>query len=90
MIRIVVENAFVFLLPTLAYITWVAFKKNDWPGIWSVLRDAPLVKLLASGAVLMLLTLAIFSSRTGHAPGESYQPKIFKDGQLQPGETRKP
>lgn len=63
MIRIVIENAFIFLLPTLAYIAWTAFKLDKWPGLGAVIRAAPLVKLFVAGAVLMLGALAVVAVR---------------------------
>ncbi|MBX9684298.1 MAG: hypothetical protein K2X41_10955 [Hyphomicrobium sp.] len=90
MIRIVVENLFFFLLPTLFYITWIAFKSNTWPGLGSILKDAPLVTLFALGVLLMLMTLAVLSSREGNRPGDAYQPPIFKDGHIEPGHRTSP
>ena len=90
MMRITIENLFVFMLPVLGYIAWVAFKRNDWPGLSAVLRDAPLVKLFVSGAVFMLATLALFSSRSHNTPDEAYVPPVYKDGQLQPGRAVQP
>jgi hypothetical protein len=87
MIRIVIENLFVFLLPTLIYIGWVAFVRNDWPGLFAVLKAAPLVYLFIAGAVMMLLALLVFSSRTGNAPGEAYVPPSFEGGKLNPGHS---
>lgn len=63
MIRIVIENALIFLLPTIGYIAWTAFKLSVWPGLGAVLRDAPLVKLFVAGAALMLGTLAVVAVR---------------------------
>lgn len=85
MIRIVIENLFFFLLPTMAYITYIAFRRNDWPGLWQVLRDAPLVSLFVTGAVLMFATFILFSTATGHRPGESYTPPAYSGGKLVPG-----
>lgn len=87
MTRIIIENAFVFFLPTLVYLVWVTFKENRWRGAMAILRDAPLVKLFISGAFLMLLALTVISSRDGHQPSESYTPPNFKDGKLEPGHT---
>ena len=87
MIRIIIENLFFFLLPTIVYIGWIAFKRNDWPGLGSVIRDAPLLKLFLLGAASMLITLVAFSSRSQNAPGEAYEPPVFKDGKLQPGHS---
>ena len=90
MIRIVLENIFFFLLPTLLYVVYVAFKRNDWPGLWAVLKAAPLVKLFALGAALMIGTLVLLSSKTGHRPGEGYTPPSYSDGKLDPGNSRTP
>lgn len=87
MIRIVLENVFFFLLPTLVYLVYVAFKTNDWPGLWAVLKKAPLAQLFATGAVIMIATLIAFSSSDGHKPGEAYTPSTFEDGRLQPGNS---
>ncbi len=88
MIRIVLENIFFFLLPTLMYLVYVAFKTNDWPGLWAVLKNAPLAQLFVTGAVIMIATLILFSSSDGHKPGEAYTPSTFQDGKLQPGNSR--
>lgn len=85
MIRIVVENLFFFLLPTLGYIAWVAFEANDWPGLGPVLRTAPLAKLFVAGAAIMFGSLAFFATRAHNVPGEVYVPAVFKDGHIEPG-----
>lgn len=87
MIRVVIENIFFFLLPALCYIAFVAFKRNDWPGLGVVLTEAPLLKLFGLGAALMLTALIVFSSASGGKPGEAYQPPVFKDGRVEPGHT---
>ncbi|MCB1483902.1 MAG: hypothetical protein KDJ17_03320 [Hyphomicrobiaceae bacterium] len=85
MIRIVLENLFLFLLPTLAYLSYIAYQRNDWPGLWKVLAEAPLVQLFVTGAFLMIATLLAFSSASGHRPGEAYTPPSYQDGKLLPG-----
>ena len=85
MIRIVIENVFFFLVPTLVYIAWIAFTRNDWPGIGAVIKAAPLLKLFALGAGMMLVALVAISSRSGNTPDEAYAPPVYKDGKLQPG-----
>lgn len=87
MIRIVIENVFFFLLPTLAYIAFIAFKTNRWPGLGTVMKGAPLLKLFAAGAALMVTTLIAFSSTSGGRPGDTYQPPVFKDGHVEPGHS---
>ena len=85
MIRIVIENVFFFLLPSLLYLAYIAFIRNDWPGVGAVVRAAPLLKLFALGAALMLSSLFIFSSKSGHDPREQYTPPSYSDGTLKSG-----
>ena len=88
MIRIVIENAFFFLIPTLLYIAWEAFTRKTWPGLSIVLNTAPLLNLFVLGAALMLTTLVAFSSRAHNTPDEAYVPPVFQDGKLQPGHAQ--
>ncbi len=88
MIRILIENAFFFLIPTLVYMSWEAYVRRDWPGLGQVLRTAPLLNLFFMGAALMLLTLVAFSSRANNTPDEAYVPPVFQDGKLQPGHAQ--
>jgi hypothetical protein len=85
MIRIVIENAFVFLIPTLLYIAWIAFIRDDWPGLGPVIKAAPLTQLFALGTAMILTALVVFSSRSGNTPDEAYVPPLVQDGKLQPG-----
>jgi hypothetical protein len=87
MIRIVIENVLFFLLPTLFYVAWVAFRDDEWSGLAAIVREAPLFKLFIAGAALMLTTLIAFSSRTYNAPQDVYVPQSMHDGKLEPGRT---
>lgn len=87
MIRIVIENIFFFSLPTLVYIAWVAFNEDEWAGIASVIREAPLLRLFVAGAALMLATLVAFSSRSGNSPHDVYVPPAIEDGKVEPGHS---
>lgn len=93
MIRTVIENLLLFLLPTLIYVGWILFTRarraadndNDDAGLLSdLLGDAPLVWLFVSGAFLVIVTLTFFGSSSGGKPGQHYQPSVFKDGKVQP------
>lgn len=93
MIRTVIENLLLFLLPTLLYAAWVLFSrskaetgdKTDGSRSFSgILDDAPLLWLFASGALLVIVTLAIFGTSSGGKPGQHYQPSIMKDGKIVP------
>jgi hypothetical protein len=94
MIRIVIENLILFLLPTIAYVGWVLIARPKTlergpdgrikPS--SILNDAPLIWLAASGTILLVVTLIAFGSTSGGGrPGQTYMPPVLKDGKIQPG-----
>lgn len=86
MIRIVIENILLFLLPTIIYVAYVYLTRDDEkPGAARVLNDAPLIWLFIAGAVLMLATLVTFGSMSGGKPGQTYTPPVLKDGHIEPG-----
>jgi hypothetical protein len=91
MIRVVIENRLLFLLPTMLYAAWAVFKhyqseSDGPPDHQQMISDAPLMWLFSVGAILVLLTLFAFeSSSTGGKPGQHYQPPSMKDGRIEPG-----
>jgi hypothetical protein len=86
MIRIVIENILLFLLPTIIYVAYVYLTSDDEkPGAARVLNDAPLFWLFIAGAALMLVTLVTFGSMSGGKPGQTYTPPVLKDGRIEPG-----
>jgi hypothetical protein len=87
MIRIVIENIFFFMLPTLIYIAWIAFSEDEWAGLPAVVREAPLLRLFLAGAALMLTTLVTFSTHTHNGPHDVYIPPSVEDGKLEPART---
>jgi hypothetical protein len=62
MIRIVVENILLFLLPTFVYVAYVYMTREEGPGATSVLDDAPLLWLFAARAVCVIVTHVTFGS----------------------------
>lgn len=94
MIRTVIENILLFLLPTLLYLAWVLFQRSraeardadspDQQAMMHLLDDAPLLWLFVTGALLVIVTLTAFGSSSGGRPGQHYQPSILKDGKIQP------
>jgi hypothetical protein len=86
MIRAVIENILLFLLPTLVYVIYVAVTRDDAKR--GLLDAAPLGWLLGAGTGLVFLTLALFGSNTGSKPGAVYVPAEFKDGKIQPGRLK--
>jgi Family of unknown function (DUF6111) len=92
MIRIVIENFLLFLLPTFIYVAWVIMTKKNTPNTKTkaatpadIFADAPVLWLFASGAVLVVVTLIAFGSTSGGKPGQRYEPSSIKDGQIKPG-----
>lgn len=96
MIRTVIENLLLFLLPTFLYVAWVLVRRsraetetgeddNAQHPFTRVLDDAPLLWLFASGALVVIVTLAVFGSSSGGKPGQHYTPPSLQDGQIQPG-----
>ncbi len=87
MIRIVIENIFFFLLPTIIYIIWIAFSDNEWRGLVATLNRAPLMRLFFAGAALMIGTLLVFSSHTYNSPNDVYVPASDENGKLEPAHS---
>jgi Family of unknown function (DUF6111) len=90
MIRVVVENVLLFLLPTAMYVGYMLLtRRTATPGD-HVLTDAPLVWLFVAGAVLVAATLVYYASIT---PGGSVKqvytpPHMGKDGRIEPGQLK--
>lgn len=92
MIRVVIENILLFLLPALVYLAYVYLVRapaTDHNGNRvNPIDDAPLLWLFIAGACLVIATLIAFGSTTGGKPGEAYEPPVVKDGQIEPGRVR--
>lgn len=89
MIRIVIENMLLFLLPTLIYVAYIFLKRRmDGDKNKNLLDDAPLIWLCAAGAALVIITLIFFADTSGGKPGQAYQPPVFRDGKIQPGQIK--
>lgn len=86
MIRIVIENLLLLLLPTLIYIAYAYLVRGKGKRGGNVMDDAPLVWLLVAGVALALAVVAIFGTLDGAEPGTAYRPPVFKDGKIIPGE----
>lgn len=98
MIRTIIENILLFMLPTLLYLAWMLLQRSraaersdeDDAGVpvARLLDDAPLLWLFVAGAFLVIVTLAAFGTSSGGKPGQHYQPGVLKDGKIEPGEIR--
>jgi Family of unknown function (DUF6111) len=86
MIRVVIENVLLFLLPTAMYIAYVLLTRGSSTSAGAVINDAPLVWLFITGALLVGATLVYYASITpGGKPGAVYTPPRVKDGHIEPG-----
>ncbi len=85
MIRIVVENIVLFLLPTAIYVTYMMLtRKPDSKD--GVLDDAPFIWLMLAGTAMIIVVLVLFGSATGGKPGQVYvPPSLGTDGKIDPG-----
>ena len=86
MIRVVIENIVLFLLPTAVYALYMAATRSDTNK--GILDEAPLVWLMMTGTALVLIVLAAFGSNTGGRPGQHYDPPTMKDGHIEPGRIK--
>jgi hypothetical protein len=85
MIRIVIENILLFLLPAAMYVAYMLLtRSHKSPG--AVFDDAPLVWLFVAGALLVGATMIYYATTTpGGPPGATYIPPRMKDGRIEPG-----
>ena len=94
MIRVMIENILLFLLPTVIYLVYRYVQRarredqQSTAGAQTVRQDfddAPLLWLFVAGAGLVLATLIAFGSTDGGKPGQTYHPPVVKDGVVIPG-----
>jgi hypothetical protein len=88
MIRLVIENIILFLLPTLAYVIFVMLRRSQERDntVARTLDSAPLPLLFSVGFILMIAVLGYFGSQSsGGKPGQTYLPPEIVDGKLKPG-----
>jgi hypothetical protein len=85
MIRVIIENILLFLLPTGMYVAYMLLVRRTTTA-GAVVNDAPLVWLFIAGALLVGATLVYYATLTpGGAPGAVYTPPHVKDGRIEPG-----
>ena len=90
MIRVVIENVLLFLLPAAAYVAYMLLMRSGNTSAGTVINDAPLVWLFVIGALLVAATLIYYASITpGGKPGQVYiPPHVGKDGHIEPGQLK--
>jgi hypothetical protein len=87
MIRVVIENIVLFLLPTALYVLYVLVMRSGDDAKAKPIDEAPLMWLFIAGAALVIGTLLLFGSTEGGKPGQHYTPPIYKDGHIEPGKV---
>ena len=88
--RVIIENIILFLLPTLAYVSYRLIIGRADRTASNVLADAPLFVLLGAGILLVVLILIAFGDVSGGKPGQVYVPTAVIDGKVIPGHSRAP
>ncbi len=89
MIRIVIENLLLILLPTLLYLAYIYLAAGKKGTKQNVLNDAPLIWLFLAGVALAVSVLLFFGTISGGKPGQAYSPPVFRDGVIVPGHLDK-
>ena len=89
MIRIVIENLLLLLLPTLLYVAFVYLVGGGKGKKQGVLDDAPLIWLFLTGVGLAVSVLLFFGTISGGKPEQAYKPPEFRDGTVVPGKLKK-
>jgi hypothetical protein len=88
MIRVVIENVLLFLLPVGVYISYMLLTRRA-VSAGEVVNDAPLLWLFAAGALLVVATLVFYGSTSGGRPDQVYiPPHMGKDGRIEPGQIK--
>jgi Family of unknown function (DUF6111) len=88
MIRIVIENVLLFLLPAAMYMAYMLLTRRT-TSAGTAINEAPLVWLFVAGAMLVLGTVAYYASTgAGGRPDQHYTPPHMKDGRIEPGEIK--
>jgi hypothetical protein len=90
MIRVVIENVLLFLLPSALYIAYMLLVRRGNATAGAVVSEAPLVWLFVAGAMLMAATMVYYATVTPSGlPGASYTPpRMGKDGRIEPGQLK--
>ena len=90
MIRVVIENIAIFLIPTLVYAAYVVLtmapttEEAGERAFAKIVGEAPLLWLFTAGALLVILSLIAFQSTDGGRPGMKYEAPTMRDGRIQP------
>jgi Family of unknown function (DUF6111) len=84
MIRIILVNLLLLLLPMVVYFSYVYFRRQGEPND-EIVANAPIFWLLAGGAGMMLIVLVVLGQWESGDPSGRYVPPQVKDGIVVPG-----
>ncbi|NJM36103.1 MAG: hypothetical protein HC850_17030 [Rhodomicrobium sp.] len=84
MIRIILVNLLLLLLPMIVYFSYIYLRRGDKQD-QEIVADAPIFWLLAAGASLMLIVLVVFGQWEEGDPQGRYVPPQVRDGVIVPG-----
>lgn len=84
MVRVVLVNLLVLLLPFIVYFAYVRLTRPEKQAseVWS---DTPIFWLLSAGAMMMIVALVTLVSFNVSEQGGRYVPPAYKDGKIIPG-----
>lgn len=85
MLRVVLVNVLMFLLPFAVYAGYVYLTRRAEDDEASLLRDVPWLWLFLAGLLLVVGTMAAVISFSGAPPGKTYHPPRVEDGVVKPG-----
>jgi hypothetical protein len=88
MIRVFIENLLLFLLPTALYVSFGLLTRKPETSAISVINRMPVLTLSVLGASLVAIVLSLFGNVGNGRPGDTYEPAVFKDGQVIPGRMK--
>jgi len=84
MIRVILINLFLLLLPFIIYFAYVYLVKGR-SGRNEPVNFTPLIVLFGIGLVLMMVAIAYFIQFESGKPGQQYTPPKVENGILKPG-----
>ena len=84
MLRFIAFDVAIFLLPFAVYALWLLVTRS---GVGSAAnwQAQTLAFLALGGAVLMIVTLLVFTTFQGSPSGGTYHPAQIEDGRIVPG-----
>ena len=89
MIRVVLLNLLLLLLPLVLYFSYVYVRRRSMPNS-EIVANAPIFWLLAAGTGLMLVGLVVLGQwESGELKGRYVPPRI-EDGRIVPGHFEPP